>query len=610
VVLLAVAACGGSEGTRVHHKGDEYLKAIRVEGNHAISSGDLIPGLAMARVVARQGAIDDYQLKIDTQRIATAYEKLGFFSAKIEPKIEKEGDAATIVFEITEGPRAKVTIEIDGLPPEVPMDKARAQLELKDGDPFDYDKYDEAKAPLHRLVEDAGYAHVELDAAVIASRGASTATVRYVFDPGPRCMFGAVTISGAEGMLADSVKMRIAFRTGAPFSATALDTTRDDLYTSGLFGSVRVDAEHDVDGTVIPVKITVGHGDLNDLRFGFGGGVDPLAKFGRLRLSYTRQRFLTPRTTLAADLRPELALENCDFDLQNCTPQFRGRTSVNLTQQDLFHRDVKGDVEVGYDYLIIEAYTLYGPRTGLGVTVPLHKRLQLRLGWQYSYTQFRDFNIGQAEQTSLHVDHPNSVGAYSATLTLDLRDRKLEPHSGILLDVRGAVGTPLAAGTFSYTEVIPDVRAFYSIGETTFAVRTRVGLIDGDVPAIERFYAGGFSSHRGFSYRNLSPVAQGTHIVIGGAALMVSSFEVRRPVATLPWYGLQLVGVGFVDAGNVTNTVSELDPAKLDVATGVALGILTPIGPLGLYLARRVNRTGPEDAEPWYSWGIALGEAF
>lgn len=610
VVVLALAACGGGATTRVHRPGEEWLKDIKLVGNHAIASDDIVPGLAMYRTQQREGGIDDYQLTLDVQRVAAAFQKLGFFSVVVKPRIEKQGDATTIIFEITEGPRATVTIEIAGLPPEVPLAKAKGDLELKDGDPFDYDKYDDAKAPLTRLVEDAGYAHVELDATVIADRGASHAVVRYVLDPGERCTFGAVQIDGADGVLADSVRDRLAFEPGQPFSASALDTTRDDLYAARLFTSVRVDAQRDAPGTVIPIKVTVGHGDLNEIRFGFGGGVDPLTKFLRVRLTYTRLRFLTPLTTLVADLRPEYAFENCGWDLWNCTPELRGRASVKLTQQDLFHRDVKGDVELGYEYLIIEAYTRYGPHTTLGLTLPLDRRVQLRVGWQYSYTQFQDFKVSPEEVIKLGVDHPNSVGAYTGALVLDLRDRPVEPRNGFYAELRGAVGTPFALGDFTYTEIIPDVRGFYSIGKTTFAARARVGRIAGDVPAIERFYGGGVSSHRGFSPRHLSPVDPTTGIVVGGAGLMESSFEIRRPLIS-PW-GIDIGGVAFVDAGDVTETFSQLDPANPYVATGVALGWFSPIGPIGFSVARRLNRTGPGNDEPGslWNWEFVVGEAF
>ena len=65
--------------------------------------------------------------------------------------------------------------------------------------PFDYEAYDDAKAALHRAIENAGYAHVDVEASVIADKTHAHAVLRYVVDPGPRCTFGEVTIEGASG---------------------------------------------------------------------------------------------------------------------------------------------------------------------------------------------------------------------------------------------------------------------------------------------------------------------------------------------------------------------------------------------------------------------------
>lgn len=614
VVLLAVAACGGTT-TRVrpHTPGVEYVATIVIEGNHAIPSDDLIPGLALERAAtaARGWAIDDYQLVLDGQRIAAAYQKHGFFSVQVKTRIEKDGDAATVIFHVTEGPRATVQVELTGLPPEVSPEQARATIALQDGDPFDYETFDDAKIPLTRLVEDAGYAHVQLDAHVLADRGNHRAVLRYVLDPGPRSTFGAVTIEGAEpGMLEQAVRDRLAFGEGEPFSASALERTRKDLYAAGLFTNVRVDADRDVAGGVIPVTVTVAHGDLNQASAGIGFGIDPLTKYLRVKLQYTRLRFPTPLSTLGFDLRPEYAFENCGWDLWSCTPELRGRLFARLTQQDLFRRDVRGDLQVGYEYLILEAFTRFGPRADAGVTLPVDRWVKLRVGWQYSYMDFQDFKIDAAEAASLGANHPNSVGAYTGALILDLRDKPIEPREGIYAEVRGQLGTPFAGGAFNYTEIVPELRLFHSIGKTTFAARARVGRIDGDVPVIERFFGGGVSSHRGFSPRHLSPEDPTTRLPIGGAGLMESSFEIRRPLFS-PW-GFDLGGVAFVDAGDVTRTFGELDPTNPHVAVGAALGWFSPIGPVGISVARRVNRTGPDEPEHGHKWNweLVVGEAF
>ena len=609
-VAAALAACA-STPPRVHKPGEEYLADIRIEGNHAIAADDLIPKLALHRTEVGQRAIDDYQLQLDTQRIVTAYQKLGFFAVAVHPRIDKHGDAATVTFVVTEGPRATTHVVILGLPPEVPIGKARALVALDEGGPFDYDAYDAARAPLQQLVEDAGYARVKLDATVVADRAHAQATVEYVFDPGPPCTFGDIAIDGAEGMLADAVRARLAFHPGEHYSTSALVSTQQALYRFGRFSSVRVRPELRGDSTVIAVKVSVTRGDLNELRAGFGGGVDSLTYYARLHGSYTRAELLTPLTSFTSDLRVDPAVERdkCSWDFWHCKFDPRIRLLGVLSQQDLLFTNVKGDVELGLDYLTIEAYTRVGGHARLGLAMPLGTpRVLLRVGWQYTYADFTDVLI--QDPAAIGVNDPDYVGAYTSALVVDLRDQPVEPKRGVYAAMGVNKGTRYAGGNFEYWQFNPDVRGFFTMFGTTLAARAHLGEIVGDVPAIERYYAGGMSSQRGFDQRRLSPVDPATGIVIGGAAIVETSLELRHALGS-PW-GFDLQGVLFLDGADVTRTPSELDVLNQHWAAGAGLRWLSPIGAVGLDFAWRLNRTGAGEPQPGshHNLVFAIGEAF
>ena len=107
-VCALVAACGGSSSPRrVRKPGDEYLAAIRFEGVSLSHSG-LLSGLALKRNLDAQRTIDEYQLGLDVDRIIGLYQRRGYFSAKVTPRVERKGDAQTLIFHVDEGPRATV----------------------------------------------------------------------------------------------------------------------------------------------------------------------------------------------------------------------------------------------------------------------------------------------------------------------------------------------------------------------------------------------------------------------------------------------------------------------------------------------------------------------
>jgi outer membrane protein assembly factor BamA len=81
------------------------------------------------------------------------------------------------------------------------------------------------------------------------------------------------------------------------------------------------------------------------------------------------------------------------------------------------------------------------------------------------------------------------------------------------------------------------------------------------VPLPERLYAGGATSHRGFSINNAGPRDLQTGYPVGGNAVLVNSTEMRLPAATLPFVGDSLNFVFFHDMGNVFSHVSDMFPS-------------------------------------------------
>lgn len=636
VVLIALlAACGGAQvrATRPKVKGVEYLGALKLEtigGADPIPSDDILPRLGLHAVAARQGSIDEYQLQLDTQRIVGAYQRIGYLGVDVRTRFDKQTgkDAVTLVFVVTPGKRATTHLELFGLPDDVPFKKVLAAIGIKEGSLFDYDLYEAAHEPLSELFQDSGYAHVRIEGTVLADRGKARATVRWVIDPGPRSTFGQVTLVGVgDGLLADAVRERIGFVTGQKYSHQALVDTQSAIYGIGLFGSVRVDPADENITAVVPIKIAVTPVTKNELSAGGGFGLDPSTYYVRARLTWTRHGVITPLTTSALDLRPEYAFEEqtCGtlYYPWSCKSDFRGRVTETITQQDLFLPDLRGDVEAGVDYLVYEAYSKLGPHLRLGLSAPIFtKKLQIRIGWLYQIEDFPQIYVTDATAKQLGIDHVNYIGSYTGSLLLDLRDSPINTTYGLYAELRAIKGSRFALGDYEYLELTPEVRGYLPLApDYVLAARVRFGTITGQVPATERYFGGGTSSMRGFGARHLAPFAPSRSdptqdLPIGGAGLFEASVELRTPFVKIK--GLQLSDVVFLDGGDVTFTASELDPSYLHWAAGVGLRAGTPIGPFGIDVAYRLNRTddngvNPEPAHTVFQhmkFSLAFGEAF
>jgi outer membrane protein assembly factor BamA len=626
VGLACALGCGGKARFEPR-PGDVWLAGMRVEGNRSIGDDDLIPKLALRRAVDTGRPIDPHQLALDAGRIRAIYLRRGFFEVQVGSRIAERRGAQTAVFAVTEGRRATMDVVIQGLPPEIPAARARALIAIPDGGPFDYDVYDEARLPLQTLVERAGYAHVQIEAYVSAERAKGRAVAIYQLSPGPRCTFGAASVSGADGPLSDAVTHRIAFRAGDVYSPDALAATQRGLYELGRFSTVVVAPQRVPGETVIPVKITVALGSRHEVRAGGGLGLDPAAYEARVRGGFSYVPLANPLWTIAADARVAATVQRESRDVE---PKIRAVLSAQ--RLDLLRPRLGGEASVGYDFLTVEAYTSKGPQLRLGLSSPLGVRwLTARVGWAFSYLTFTDIHpvidcdkrldtgepvIADCDPMTkpwLGLDGAQRLGAYQVTIAADLRDNPLDPKTGLYVALRAQVGTPLAGGGFSFTQLTPDLRGYLALGtpRLVLATRLRGGAILGDQPVTERYFSGGAQSHRGFPERQLSPTLVGhdmegprsrSTVAIGGGALLEVGAELRLRLGTL--WSLPLGTTLFLDGGDVWNDPYLADPLDLHWAAGAGMSLQIAGVKVRLDVGHRLNRTGRN--EPQYEKEGAL----
>jgi outer membrane translocation and assembly module TamA len=129
-----------------------------------------------------------------------------------------------------------------------------------------------------------------------------------------------------------------------------------------------------------------------------------------------------------------------------------------------------------------------------------------------------------------------------------------------------------------------------------------------DLPASERFFAGGDTTVRGFALDQLGTpeTIDSNGFPQGGNAVIVLNAELRVPV----WGDLG--AATFLDAGNVFSHASDLDLSRIRPTAGVGLRYRSPIGPLRLDVGFKLNReplTNGQLEDP-LAWYVSFGQAF
>ena len=191
-------------------------------------------------------------------------------------------------------------------------------------------------------------------------------------------------------------------------------------------------------------------------------------------------------------------------------------------------------------------------------------------------------------------------------LALDHTNDLLNPKQGWRIDLKAEPTLLAGKGTVPYLKLQAQASAYLPVdrdARTVLAGRIHIGSIANgtvaEIPAPQRFYAGGGGSVRGFAYQGVGPrLPDGTPQ--GGISVAEASLEVRRQVTT-DWSVST-----FVDAGTVGVTPFA-SYRNLGVGAGVGVAYNLGFGPIRVDLAAPVS--GRHGGAPFEIY-ITLGQSF
>lgn len=165
------------------------------------------------------------------------------------------------------------------------------------------------------------------------------------------------------------------------------------------------------------------------------------------------------------------------------------------------------------------------------------------------------------------------------TLTHDTRDIPFMPTEGHLIEL----SYEQVFGDYEYPRGELDLRRYFIIrerpdtsGRHTLGYIFRFGFSGSSTPIFENYFAGGFSTLRGFDFRGASPLDSGVRV--GGTFRFLGSVEYLFPLTADD----MLKGSLFVDFGTVEEDI-EINSRNYRVAPGFGLRINVPaLGPAPL----------------------------
>jgi translocation and assembly module TamA len=481
-------------------------------------------------------------------------------------------------------------VEVRGVPPEE-AERLERLARLAPGEPADADRTALSALAMEDALRHAGFGQARVRAVLSPASPEDPPRLAVVFEVerGSTGHVGSVTVEGLGRTNARWARDVAGLAPGSSFLREAVDAARGQLFSLGLFRSVKGETIPGPDGRIDVVltaeelpPLTLAYGVRWENERGFSAVVDAADRnvFGRgltlgLRVLYDPD----DRALRAFAGLPEVVL-GLGVDLW----AERRRT---FRVSDAFEQETNST------------------EVSLQLSRNLARALSARL-------------YGRWKETSVFVDDPffpfdvtTRLPYAGAQLVWDTREDPLLGTRGVLasIDLQGSGGW--LGSSFAFARAYGQVNLYRPVlalgaGRAVWAQSVRAGFaraFQGQelVPDV-RFFAGGSYSVRGYRTESLGPQQDlgGTLFATGGSTLLVVNEELRVPLHP------RLLGVGFFDAGQVWTSSGDFG-TSLATSAGIGVRALTPVGVLRLDGAFPLNR---REGDPAFIVTFGFGNVF
>ncbi len=583
---------GKPHDTRVVYRITEG-KVVKVRGISFSGNLDAQAGRLKEQLVTKRqflglfgGKFNQLSLDTDMAHIKEYYARLGFLNVRVDPEIQRTPDLghAHIVYHIDEGVRSTVS-SIDVVNSQLySNEKLKAVTALQPGQ-----RYDEGivKADMKNLENYYGYrgisAHVERRP-VADVNDPSLVHVQYLVqgDRGTQDRVGRIIIDG-NSVTRDRVIMnQLGLYPGQILQYPELENARIRLSRLGIF-----DQANPPEVRVLPSDnnsefkdILVAVQETRTGQFMVGGGINSNSGVtGNIAIN-ERNFDITRFPTSLDDFLQGRAFRGNGQELRiNAMPgTLYQQYNATFREPYLFDTNFSFTNSINY---FQRGYIEY-LENRIGDRATLSRRLSP--AWQANLTT----RIEEVEVKNVPSFAPPAItdnlgwhflAGFRGGLTRDTRDSYLYPSRGNVFDIGYEQVTGdynYGIGTTRFTQFMTTHQRDDGSGKHVLALRTQLSLASSQTPVYDRFYAGGFGTIRGFTYRGVGPQFDGLHT--GGTLSFLNTIEYQIPI--LP--SDKLFFVTFLDHGTVEQNI---DIKNYRVTAGFGFRIAVPmLGPMPIAL--------------------------
>ena len=457
----------------------------------------------------------------------------------------------------------------------------------KEGAYLDYPGAEADQEAVTALYRDSGYLDARLESEVLFE-GNDISTLRFVIVEGPRYRLGIIVIRGTLLTRAAAILRENPIAPGGTAGEKDLLRFQQAVYATGLYKSVRIQRVKRPEEGILDLVVEVEEALFFEVEFGGGWGTDT----GFRGLLGAKEKNLDG---LGRSVSAQTVLSQKDDKLIG-----------DLREPWIFGNRWKweGGLTGLYEKAERVSFNFRKASVVASITRKILERSSVSL--QYELSRDEVWNVAPGAVLSPEDQGYATIAAVRALAVLDFRDDPFNPKKGTLLAGSAELAMMPLGSQVDYYKLSGQSSFYFTVFRRyTIVLSGRAGIAHSfgptqEVPIQKRFFLGGRNTVRGFKEETLGPKAPDGSPT-GGDLMVNGNAELRIPLR----YGL--IGALFVDTGSNWFAHDGANGFDLRKTAGLGLRYLTPVGPIGLDYAWKLD---PHEGESAAEWHFTIGAVF
>jgi outer membrane protein assembly complex protein YaeT len=644
-------------------RGPRYLvDDVDTTGNTAMAAADLMP-------IVRIKAGDPFvQATLDAvvSAIRGLYRARGFTHVIVMAAVATlaggdrpspaEDRHVQVVIDIMEGPRTLVgSVDLSG---NMVLSSAELRGSFATVPGKAYSEVDVAsdRDRIDLEYRNRGYESVVVDPRVMLAEGDTRANVLFAITEGQQVIVDHVIIIGNRRTSTATIQRELTLRSGEPLGYAARIESQQRLSALGLFRRINITELTHESGSRRDVLVQVEEAPPTTVSYGGGleGGtrLRPTGPGGAAEEHFEfapRGSFEITRSNLwgknrSVDFFTRASLKSRDVVITDTGVRLgtpgpgsgygfnEYRVLATYREPKLFNTPADILLTGILDQAIRSSFNFRTREVRGEVGGHLTRRSSIAGRYSFQHTKLFDQRFTPEEEPLIDRVFPQvRLSKFSNSVIRDTRDDLLDPSRGLFLALNSDVSARAVGSEVGFVKTFAQAFEYYRLPigrRIILATAERIGLAHGfartvetvdesgnpivrtvhNLPASERFFAGGDTTVRGFSLDRLgtAKTISASGFPTGGNGEVVLNVELRIDAPK------GLTGVTFLDAGNIFPNASDLSFTDLRPAAGFGVHYRSPVGPIRVELGFNLQprELVPGVLERRTVLHISLGQAF